>query len=575
MSDIPPTSARLRQVSRKLWEYSRGHRTWLVRGTFASFVFVGARLALPFPIRSLAKPWLNANPGSDVAASVLDGGMDPGLAVGGSLLLLLTLLGLADLYQRLCFARFAIATMRSTRGIAIRGIREREPDATSVRSGDLVARLIGDLARAKAGIKGFLIHVLTNAVLLAGVLVVLATVSGTLALLFGGACAVVGGFAFASGRKMFRVAHRFRHQEGKLANRIQKALGGDYGDKSVRRLNRRSGKNEAELTRLQGIATSVTHGVLGAVILAALLLGEGQLSTGTIESGDLLLFLLYALLLRAPMVKIVRQWARMGKVLACVERIVELCEPTRTRRLELVPLTDALRLDGVKVSTKKVGGVRTRRLGPLDLTLRRDEHVLILGKDRSGKTTLLRALAGIERPRRGRILWDEENVSRPGARQRSGAIHYLPDRPSWNRTPVARLLYLQHSGATPGKLALREILGAWGGARPVKRRCSTWETEVGSDDMSLAEAKALGLTRALRSPASVLLLDDPFTFMSRQQRAAALQAIRARTGLVVVALRTLDEGVESFDRVLTLRKGRMVVPPSATEPASPSVAGGS
>ncbi len=559
MTPSAPQTTSLRRVLGLFWSYSRGHRGWLLRGSLASFVIVLSRLALPFPLRCVARPALAAKGGdAPVLRSLLDDGLDPLVAVGASLFVLFTVLGLADLYQRVCFARFSIGTVRQARAVAIRAIREHGAAYRNLRSGELVSRLIGDTARAKAGLKAFLIHVLTNSVLVLSVSAVLMWVNLNLAGIFLAAFLVVAALTWYSARSMYHVAHRYRDKEGILANRVAKASSGVYGDKSIARLNRKSGDSEAHLTRLEGLCSWSAHGALGLAIVAAVLVGRHEIASGKLQNADLLLFLLYAVLLRAPLAKIVSQGASTGKILACAERIVELCEPPTTTRMLLPPLRSHIHIDGVKVSTKKVHDVRRRRLGPIDLRFRAGEHVAIVGPASSGKTTLLRTLAGEERVRRGRILWDELDISRKSSVDRSSALFFLPESPSWYRIPLNRLLNIDQEGPLGSAEDLNGSLGAWGAVRPIRRHCTTWDAPLASTDLSVTESKAMGLIRAIRADVSLLLLDAPFASMTEAQQRAAMAAIRAWPGTVLVTFRPNFAFAHEFDRVIFLRKGRVV-----------------
>ena len=66
-----------------------------------------------------------------------------------------------------------------------------------------------------------------------------------------------------------------------------------------------------------------------------------------------------------------------------------------------------LRADGLTVRY----GARTV-LSAVDCALPPGTRALVLGRSGAGKTTLLKALAGLVAPAAGRVLWDEEDVSR-------------------------------------------------------------------------------------------------------------------------------------------------------------------
>jgi ABC-type nitrate/sulfonate/bicarbonate transport system ATPase subunit len=61
------------------------------------------------------------------------------------------------------------------------------------------------------------------------------------------------------------------------------------------------------------------------------------------------------------------------------------------------------------------GGVPTRALQPIDLTVGDNDFVTILGPSGCGKSTLLRLVAGLDTASTGRILLDGTAVTGPGS----------------------------------------------------------------------------------------------------------------------------------------------------------------
>src|SRR5512136_1976091 len=69
------------------------------------------------------------------------------------------------------------------------------------------------------------------------------------------------------------------------------------------------------------------------------------------------------------------------------------------------------------VKTYRMGEVEVHALNHTDLTIRKGEFVVILGPSGSGKTTLLNMIGGIDTPTSGRIVIDEEDISRASERE--------------------------------------------------------------------------------------------------------------------------------------------------------------
>lgn len=309
-------------VLRGLAPYTRGHWRWFAFGACAAMGVVAARLILPWPLRVVADRWLAENAGGDSwLLGLIPNALDPVLAMGAVFFLLIFTLGLSDFLERFYFARFSVDTVRAIRSAAffcaIRGRTGNRAMHT-----DLVSRLVDDTARIKTGLQGFLVRVATNGTVFLGMTIVLFIIDVGLGLIFtaaGLATAVVTAWAAA---RTFENSLLQRAKESKLASEIEEAF--QNGSAEGRPLKTNDGVFEATQTKLQGIATWTTHGIFGVAVLAALWVGAAAVDAGRIAAGDMVVFMMYALTMRGPIVRLARQGCRTGKALATGYRLIQL-----------------------------------------------------------------------------------------------------------------------------------------------------------------------------------------------------------------------------------------------------------
>ncbi|MEV6107151.1 ATP-binding cassette domain-containing protein [Streptomyces sp. NPDC051940] len=194
------------------------------------------------------------------------------------------------------------------------------------------------------------------------------------------------------------------------------------------------------------------------------------------------------------------------------------------------------------------------RYGPLealhgiDLAVAGNRLTVLLGRNGSGRTTALRALAGTVPLSAGRVVWQGADVTRlPAyARARRGMC-LIPDvRAVFTSLTVAENLELAAPDGDPAPAldaypALRALLG---------RRAGT---------LSGGEQRMVAVSRALLAPARLLLLDEPGQGMSAdvEARTHALLGELARSGrTVVVAEQSLAPGLAAAAQVVyELRRG--------------------
>lgn len=327
--------AHARDAAKALSALARfGRRHWraFACGSLAAAGVVAGRLALPWPLRAVSDRWLGQGgaAGDDGLLALVPAGLDPVLAMGALFLAVMLGLGLADFLERLWFARFALSTVGDLREAAFAAVMRRRHQPLPIEPGEVIARLIGDAARIKSGMQVFLVHVATNGAVFLGVTVILFGMEPALGLIF---AAAATGTALATGwgaARLFRGALKRREKEGRIANRIVDRLrGSEDDDGEAVKLARDGDSQGAAQTRTIGVATWTSHVLFGLAVLAALVVGADAVEEGRIATADLLVLMMYALLMRGPIVRLARQGSKSGKTLGTARRLVQLADSPR------------------------------------------------------------------------------------------------------------------------------------------------------------------------------------------------------------------------------------------------------
>jgi len=204
-----------------------------------------------------------------------------------------------------------------------------------------------------------------------------------------------------------------------------------------------------------------------------------------------------------------------------------------------------------------------RIVGPLDLDLERNECLGIIGPNGSGKTSLLRLLAGLERPTAGTVVVNDRPLGEWSAKARARRIAYVPQlRPLDVPLTVRQLL---HSARYP-HLSRRQIAPAVADFAAVDSAAR----EVGVVELldrplvelSGGERQSAYVAAALAQASELLLLDEPTTHLDagNQRRVAALLLdLRRESGRsLVVSTHDLGFAARLCDRLLALSSGKIV-----------------
>ncbi len=199
-------------------------------------------------------------------------------------------------------------------------------------------------------------------------------------------------------------------------------------------------------------------------------------------------------------------------------------------------------------------------LGPATFEARQRELVAILGPNASGKSTLLKLLAGIVKPLSGRIEVDGAEVGALDLRTRARKIA-LVQQESEVLFPLRVWEYVLHGRYPYGRRLRFEsdedclLAGnalAQVGAAALRDR---W-----MDQLSGGEKQRVILARALAQQPSLLLLDEPTQHLDIGGKVELLRRLRRLADenryTVLVVTHELNLAAEFSDRIVLLHRGK-------------------
>ncbi|MBD8670842.1 ATP-binding cassette domain-containing protein [Pseudomonas lurida] len=145
-------------------------------------------------------------------------------------------------------------------------------------------------------------------------------------------------------------------------------------------------------------------------------------------------------------------------------------------------------------------------LQPIDCTLHAGDRVSITGASGSGKSVFLRALALLDAPTSGQILWNNQPIGNTQIPHYRSHISYLSQRPALLDGSVEDNLRFPFSLKTLRKrsfdlAAVTTLLGHAGKAPDFLAKRA--------GDLSGGESQVVSLIRTLQLNPEVLLLDEP------------------------------------------------------------------
>ncbi|WP_399932979.1 ABC transporter ATP-binding protein [Streptomyces kanamyceticus] len=243
-----------------------------------------------------------------------------------------------------------------------------------------------------------------------------------------------------------------------------------------------------------------------------------------------------------------------------------------------------LEADGIGV---RFGGIRA--LDGVGLTVRPGEVCGLIGPNGAGKTTLFDVLSGIRRPDRGRVLLDGADITRrsPVWRARHGMRRTFQRQQLFGQLTVADHLVVAQEwrgggGGLGADLLAAPTRRAYEGRR--RERAAAVLRACGLDALAgqyagalpVGQARMVELARAVADPPGVLLLDEPASGMTGDEKQHLSAVIRHLAGEEGCAILLVEHDVafvmELCARVVVLDLGRVLAEGTAAEVrADPSV----
>jgi thiamine transport system ATP-binding protein len=205
---------------------------------------------------------------------------------------------------------------------------------------------------------------------------------------------------------------------------------------------------------------------------------------------------------------------------------------------------------GIENLTVRFGDVTA--VDAVSLTVPTGEVFALLGPSGSGKSSLLRAIAGLE-PCTGEIAFDGESVMRMPPHTRRFALMFQDGQLFPHLDVAGNVGYALRIAGRPSTERVAELLELVGLAGFERRRVT---------DLSGGEQQRVALARSLAASPRLVLLDEPLSSLDRELRerlAGELHDILRAAGVTAMLVtHDHDEAGVIADRIGILDAGRLV-----------------
>ena len=439
------------------------------------------------------------------------------------------------------------------------------------RTGDLLARLTGDVESIQDVVVRGTDSVLANALRVLGVAVIFIVLQPVLGLIVLIPMVLVGVLLARYNRRVQPIYRAARQRLGDMSARLADNLSGMRVIQSFAQEQRESEEMEQLGGRLYDErveAVKLRNRVFPAIRWVAnfgnvLMLGGGVffILRGQFTLGGLLAYRGYGRYFYGPIDDLVsindllQQAAAAGRrIFEVIDAPVTIADAPDSRPLA-APLRGQVRFDGVTFGYDPAHPV----LKDVDLQINPGERVALLGPSGAGKSTLLALVARLYDPNAGRVLLDRQDlrtVTLQSLRRQIAQVHQ--ETFLFNASALENLRYGRDSATRAEVEAAARAANAHGFLSALPEG---YDTLVGERGVRLSggQKQRLAVARALLANAPLLLLDEPTSAVEPESEALIIEALerlmQGRTTLIVSHRLSL---ARTADRVVVIADGRVV-----------------
>jgi ATP-binding cassette, subfamily C, bacterial PrsD len=312
----------------------------------------------------------------------------------------------------------------------------------------------------------------------------------------------------------------------------------------------------SEFISLSGGGGRIFRIFLQSAVLSvgALLVIDGKASGGIIFAGSIL-----AGRALAPMDQAIANWRGFVAARQSWARLDQLMSdnpPLMEKTVRLPSPKERLSVERLAVAPP---GSNRITLADVSFDAAAGDVIGILGPSGSGKSSLIKALAGLWMPLRGNVRLDGAAMTQWQDDEIGEYLGYLPQEIGLMQGSIAENIARLHPN--PDSSAILKAAKQAGVHDMIVSMPDGYETQIGMEGMNLSagQRQRVALARALYGDPFLLLLDEPNSNLDPEGEAALVGAIenaRKRGALVLLVTHQMPI-LRTVNKILLLREGKL------------------
>jgi subfamily B ATP-binding cassette protein MsbA len=444
------------------------------------------------------------------------------------------------------------------------------PFFTSVKTGQILARVLNDTSQTRLLVSELASRSLQSIAMVATAVVALLVISWRLALVALVAAPLLIGLLQPLLRRLRTGYRRLSHQYGDMTAVVQETVAGirlvksfageEYEERRFREASERYSRGMIKVTRIANLAQPITETVGTVMAITVLWIGASEVVAGALNGATLITFLGVLLRTLQPLKQLSQVPAVAQQALAAAERVFEVLDQKTEAELDrgrhrVAGLERSLEFQGVSFSYDGRPLLRD-----INFTAQRGDVVALVGPSGAGKSTLVDLIPRFYEPQAGRILLDGVDLRDIELRSLRSIMGIVSQHTVLFNDTVRNNIAYGSRGAVDEEAIVRAAQAA-NVHDFVMTLPQGYDTLVGERGTRLSggEQQRLAIARALLADPPILILDEATSALDSESERLVQEALerlmRGRTVFVIAHRLTT---VRNATRILVLEGGRIV-----------------
>lgn len=435
--------------------------------------------------------------------------------------------------------------------------------------GTVMSYITNDVAALQTALVNNLIDFVSNSIVLVGSIIFLVYIDWKLSLLMFITFPFILYTINISGNKLRIKSRNLQEraaditaflQETILAIRVIKSFSREgYELERFDRENNRNFQAQMKIVQVMAIITPLINILSTIGITAIIWFGGHEVINGTLTSGSLISFLIYATNLPTPVKRLSNVYGDIQRALAAAQRIFEIIDTKP--EVNLNSAKDLPTIDGYVVFSNVTFGYESDKpvLTNITLEAKPGELIALVGPSGAGKTTVVNLIPRFYDPVKGSISIDNIDIKTVTLQSLREQIGIVPQETIlFNGTIYQNILYGNLEASNEDITTAAKVANAH---EFIMQMPKGYETPIGERGTQLSggQRQRIAIARAVLKNPRILILDEATSALDTESEALVQQALdRLMVGRTSFVIAHRLSTVQRANLIIVMEKGKIV-----------------